>query len=121
MAVHFHSLAVHRVTPDAAGSAAFTLASAEGMFRADDVSPWAAAAHIPAPTLTIHGERREEQHDKHHSEVRYGSFSRQFQLPKGCKSDDVSATYSAGVLQVSLPVGGVAAEPTRIPIAHNGE
>jgi HSP20 family protein len=71
--------------------------------------------------LTIHGERREEHHDKHHSEVRYGSFSRQFQLPKGCKSDDVSATYAAGVLQVSLPVADVVAEPTRIPSARAGE
>jgi len=36
---------------------AFKLAEEEGKFRADDVSPVAAAAHIVAPTLIVHGER----------------------------------------------------------------
>ena len=71
--------------------------------------------------LVIHGERREEEHDEHHSEVRFGSFSRRVPLPKGCTEKDVTATYAAGVLTVSLPAVGEVPEPTRIPIARTGD
>jgi HSP20 family protein len=71
--------------------------------------------------LTIRGERREEEHDKHRSEVRYGSFARHLQLPKGWKGGDVVATYAKGVLEVSLPVAQQATEPTRVPIARMGD
>ena len=46
-------------------SDAFKLAEDEGKFRADDVSPMAAAADITAPTLTIHGERDDETPPAH--------------------------------------------------------
>jgi pimeloyl-ACP methyl ester carboxylesterase len=39
---------------------AFKLAEAEGKFRADDVSPMAAAAYITAPTLIVHGDHDDE-------------------------------------------------------------
>jgi len=39
---------------------AFKIAEAEGKFRADDVSPLAAAPYISAATLIIHGERDDE-------------------------------------------------------------
>lgn len=71
--------------------------------------------------LVIHGERREEQHDEHRSELRFGSFSRRIPLPKGCVGEDVKASYAAGVLTVMLPVDGEAPEPTRIPIARSGD
>lgn len=67
--------------------------------------------------LTIRGERRQEQHDKHRSEVRYGSFSRQLALPKGSAGEGVRAHYSAGVLEVVVPIAKEAeSEPTRIPV-----
>lgn len=68
--------------------------------------------------LTIHGERREEKHDKHRSEVRYGEFTRAFRLPTGCTGDDVSARYDNGVLQVSVPLPEQSAEPQQIAIEH---
>ena len=46
-------------------SDAFKMAEHEGKFRADDVSPMAAAAHITAPTLTIHGERDDQTPPAH--------------------------------------------------------
>lgn len=46
-------------------SDAFKLAEQEGKFRTDDVSPMAAAAHITAPTLTIHGARDDETPPAH--------------------------------------------------------
>jgi alpha-beta hydrolase superfamily lysophospholipase len=44
---------------------AFRLAEAEGKFRADDVSPMAAAAHVIAPTLIIHGDHDDETPPAH--------------------------------------------------------
>jgi len=50
-------------------SDAFKLAEDEGKFRADDVSPMAAAAHITAPTLTIHGARDDETPPAHSQRI----------------------------------------------------
>lgn len=44
---------------------AFRLAEAEGKFRADDVSPMAAAAHVASPTLIIHGDHDDETPPDH--------------------------------------------------------
>lgn len=71
--------------------------------------------------LVIHGERRQEEHDEHHSELRFGSFSRRIPMPKGCTGDDVTASYAAGVLTVRLPHDGEVSEPTRVPIARSGD
>jgi len=48
---------------------AFKLAEAEGKFRADDVSPMSAAAHIAAPTLLIHGEHDGETPPSHSQRI----------------------------------------------------
>lgn len=71
--------------------------------------------------LVIHGERHEEKHEHHRSEVRHGSFSRRIALPRGCTGDDITATYAQGVLTVSLPMDGETPEPLRIPISGTGE
>jgi pimeloyl-ACP methyl ester carboxylesterase len=44
---------------------AFKLAETEGKFRADDVSPMAAAAHVTSPTLIIHGDHDDETPPAH--------------------------------------------------------
>ena len=59
---------------------------------------------VVGDVLTIRGERREEERDRNHSEFHYGSFSRSVRLPRGATSDDVSATYGDGVLEVRLPM-----------------
>jgi len=76
---------------------------------------------IDGDVLTIHGERREEEHEKHRSEVRFGSFTRSFTLPSGCQTDQVTASYEAGVLQVSLPIKASATRPIEVPVARMGE
>jgi uncharacterized protein len=48
---------------------AFALAEASAKFRVDDVSPMAAAAHITAPTLLIHGDHDDETPPAHSSRV----------------------------------------------------
>ncbi len=63
--------------------------------------------------LHIEAERREEE--KHEEkgyvrqELRYGSLSRSLPLPEGVTEADITATYTAGVLEIRIP------EPKREP------
>jgi HSP20 family molecular chaperone IbpA len=59
---------------------------------------------VAAGTLTVLAERSAEKHDKRHSEFRYGAFSRNVRLPEGAKEDQISATYSGGILTVTVPL-----------------
>jgi len=71
---------------------------------------------VDGDVLTIHGERREEEHDHGHSEVRYGSFTRSVRLPKGADASDVTARYDAGVLVVSVPMTESPAQPIKVAV-----
>lgn len=57
--------------------------------------------------LTIKGEKKAEKEESkkgyYMSERSYGSFLRSFELPTGVDSDKVNATFSKGVLKVTLP------------------
>jgi HSP20 family protein len=57
--------------------------------------------------LTISGERKSEVEEKkddfYRCERGYGSFYRTVPLPEGVKIEDVKATFSDGVLEVSVP------------------
>ncbi|MEI2297422.1 Hsp20/alpha crystallin family protein [Ensifer sp. MJa1] len=57
--------------------------------------------------LTIRGEKLEAKEEKDReyvlSERRYGSFQRTFKMPQGVKAEDIAATFSKGVLTVTLP------------------
>ena len=58
--------------------------------------------------LAISGERKREVEEKkdnvYRSEREYGSFYRAVPLPDGVKLEDVKATFSEGVLEVSVPL-----------------
>jgi len=58
--------------------------------------------------LAISGERKHEAEEKgeefYRSEREYGSFYRSVPLPEGAKVDDVKATFTDGVLEVSVPL-----------------
>lgn len=69
---------------------------------------------VEGDLLTIYGERREEERDNGHSEVRYGSYLRQVRLPEGAVADDITASYDAGVLEVAIPVAQESTEPIKI-------
>jgi HSP20 family protein len=58
--------------------------------------------------LSITAERTVDKHDKAHSEFCYGSFARTVRLPAGTDAEKVTATYDAGILEVTVPV----VEPT---------
>ncbi len=57
-------------------------------------------------TLTVKGERKFEKDEKeenfHRIERRYGSFYRAFTLPSTVNTEDVHASYNAGVLKLEL-------------------
>lgn len=55
-------------------------------------------------TLVIDAERSEEKADKTHTEFQYGSFHRSMSLPAGVKPDDVTATYTDGILTVTIGI-----------------
>ena len=68
--------------------------------------------------LTIRAERRQQDNGPCRSEFRYGSLARAVRLPARVEAADVSARYDKGVLEVSVPVGVVKSEGTRIPIEN---
>ncbi len=57
-------------------------------------------------TLTVKGERKMEKEEKeenfHRIERRYGSFFRAFTLPTTVDTENVQASYNAGVLKLEL-------------------
>lgn len=58
-------------------------------------------------TLTVKGERKFEAEEKeenfHRIERRYGTFFRAFTLPSTVQTENVKASYNAGVLKLELP------------------
>src|ERR1700729_4011675 len=57
-------------------------------------------------TLTVKGERKLEKEEKeenfHRIERRYGSFYRAFTVPSTVDTENVDASYNAGVLKLAL-------------------
>lgn len=67
--------------------------------------------------LAISGERKRETEEKkerfYRCEREYGSFYRAVPLPEGVKLEDVKATFSDGVLEVSVPLPAQTAAKVR--------
>ncbi len=73
--------------------------------------------------LTITASREEKtehkEKDSYRSEFRYGSFSRSVVLPAGATEEDVTASYTDGVLEVRVPLGEEPkAEPKKVPVTR---
>ena len=66
--------------------------------------------------LNLRAERTEETTDKHHTEFRYGTFTRSVRLPAGAKGDEATAEYKDGVLTVTVPVPKEKAGTRTIPV-----
>jgi HSP20 family protein len=64
-------------------------------------------------TLTILAERTEDKQDRRHTEFRYGAFSRAVRLPQGAQEEKVHASYSNGILTVTVPIEPPAEAPVR--------
>ncbi|WP_341360430.1 Hsp20/alpha crystallin family protein [Georgenia sp. M64] len=70
--------------------------------------------------LTIRAERRESTEKKedksYRSEFRYGSFVRRLPVPRGVRTEDVSASYRDGVLEVRLPAPPEETPPRKVQV-----
>ncbi|MET7481710.1 Hsp20/alpha crystallin family protein [Streptomyces sp. NPDC005538] len=66
--------------------------------------------------LTLRAERTEETKEKHHTEFRYGTFTRSVRLPAGADGDEATAEYKDGVLTITVPVPGKTAGTRTIPV-----
>ena len=72
-------------------------------------------------TLSVRGERKFEKEEKeenfHRIERRYGSFFRSFSLPTTVDTENVQASYHAGVLKLELKKKA-SAQPRQIKISN---
>jgi HSP20 family protein len=70
--------------------------------KADDIN-----VEINKNSLVISGERKAEKEEKetnyYKREISYGSFKRQVTLPQPVDADKITAKYTDGVLQVTVP------------------
>ncbi len=71
---------------------------------------------IEGDVLTISGERHEEQKDKNRHEFHYGSFTRSIPLPRGVKTEEITATYVDGVLEVRVPSVVQERKPVKVTV-----
>ena len=88
------------------------------MVRCDlpGVEPKDVEVSLHGDTLTISGERRAEKREgDHYSEVRYGRFERALRIPDGLDPENVTARYTNGVLEVTVPLPKEAAV-RKIPV-----
>lgn len=74
-------------------------------------------------TLTVRGERKFEKEEKeenfHRIERRYGSFYRAFTVPTTMNTENVKASYDAGVLKIELEKRAEA-KPKQIKVSVGG-
>lgn len=63
--------------------------------------------HVENDLLTISAEKKEEKKEEGEKYTRkeysYNSFSRSFNIPKSANGDAVVASYTDGILQLSIP------------------
>ena len=74
---------------------------------------------VEKDTLSVRGERKfyaeEKEENFHRIERRYGSFFRSFSLPTTVDTENVEATYDAGVLKLELKKKA-SAQPRQIKV-----
>jgi HSP20 family protein len=75
--------------------------------------------------ITISGERRQEQESErggvYRSERSYGSFVRTIPLPQGAMTDQAKATFTNGVLEITMPSPPDQTRARRLEIKEGAE
>lgn len=61
--------------------------------------------------------RQEEMKEGGRTEFRYGTFQRVLTMPAGTKEESIKATYTDGILEVTMTVGEPKEQGRHIPIA----
>ena len=80
---------------------------------------------ITDDAIKIRGERRQEKEENeegyYRSERSYGSFYREIPLPGGVNADEAKASFSNGVLEITMPAPVRQSGSRRIEIGGGGE
>jgi HSP20 family protein len=76
------------------------------VLRADlpGVDPKEVDISLEGNILTVRGERKTQQEDANYREVSYGRFERRIRVPNGTDAEKIAATYTNGVLEVTVPL-----------------
>jgi HSP20 family protein len=74
--------------------------------RADlpGVDPKAVDISVEGDVLTIRGERKAVHEEASYREVTYGRFERRVRVPDGADPEKISAQYTNGVLEITVPI-----------------
>mgnify|MGYP003573866110 CR=1 FL=1 len=79
---------------------------------------------VEGDRLKISGTREERSEDStdgtFRTEFDYGAFERSVALPTGARTDDITAGYTNGILEVRVPIDAERTEATKIPISTTG-
>jgi HSP20 family protein len=74
--------------------------------------------------LHVRAERRSEtttdDRRGYRSEFRYGTFERTLMLPPGATENDITATYTDGILELTVPLEATEMQAKRIPVTDKG-
>jgi HSP20 family protein len=68
--------------------------------------------------LTIHAEKREEEHGAGRTEFRYGSLHRSVRLPANADEAEVTARYTDGILEIAVPLSTAEPVGRAIPVVR---
>ena len=77
---------------------------------------------VTEDAVTLQGDRKYEKEEKregfYHTERSYGRFFRSIPLPKGADRAKVSAAFTNGVLEVTIPVPESKPKALKIPVKN---
>ena len=72
------------------------------------IDPKDVTVNVAGDMLTIRASRQEEHETKKrdflHREFRYGAIERLMTLPQGVKAENIKASFSNGLLQLTIPI-----------------
>jgi HSP20 family protein len=89
--------------------------------RADvpGVDPKDVDISLEGNVLTIRGERKAEEEKADYREVFYGTFERRVRVPNGTDPEKISAKYTNGVLEVSVPLPKPVTRKVPVQVTNN--
>jgi HSP20 family protein len=70
--------------------------------------------------LTLRGERKAEHQEASYREITYGRFERRIRMPEGTDPEKISAKYTNGVLEITVPLTKPVARKVTVNVTNGG-